>query len=202
MIYDMEKAYETYYGSTDMLEACEIPENVGEKAPDIDSPKIFLVTSASKDARERLIEEEIWEDYVPYLGYRRITMAQGRVLNYTYDYNEDGYRDPSYSHPTEFAKFGGVNWSLEYNEANLMAGAQYKIINNLTESIPWARAAVVLPKVTGYSWQPSNPDAIIRTRFANATHEFLDIRVHAPAKNSGIPTTTIIDLIPEVNGGV
>ena len=167
-------------------------------APKISTPKIFLTTSASKDARVGIAKEGVWEDYQPYLGYRRFTMAENNIINYTYDFNGDGKRDPSYGNPTEYHRFGGLNWTLDFDLGNLMAGANYTINNNLTESIPWARGAIILPKVDGHLWQPSTPGVIIRTRFANATHEFLDIRINAPGKVAGIPTTTKINLAPQL----
>jgi hypothetical protein len=198
IIYDMEKAYQTYFGMSSLQDACDIPENVGKAAPEITGPKIFLTTSASKDARVGLVEKGVWEDYQAYLGYRRFAMAEGKIINYTYDFDGDGVRDPSYGHPTEYDHFGGLNWSLNYNPADLMAGANYTINNNLTESIPWARAAILLPIVPGYRWQPTTPNVLIRTRFANATHEFLDIRINAPGKIAGLPTATKINLVPQL----
>src|SRR6056297_3483372 len=65
LVFDMKEAVGTYYTSTSMLDACHIPQIVGNSAPEIEDPKIFLVSSAAKDARTGLIESGVWEDYTP-----------------------------------------------------------------------------------------------------------------------------------------
>jgi 3',5'-cyclic AMP phosphodiesterase CpdA len=201
IIYDMEKAYSTYNTMGNMQAACDIPENVGNIAPIVSNPKIFLTTSASAGARSKLNDEGIWNDYVPYLGYRRITIVNNQIKNYTYDYNEDGKRDPSYGYPTEFAKFGGVNRTLSYDSTDLFKGAQFKFINNLTESIPWARAAITLPKPSGYTWTPIDTSLLVRTKVSNGTHDYLDIRASVPARTN-VPSEFTINLILKPYGGI
>ena len=111
------------------------------------------------------------------------------------DIDGDGLRDPSYSHPTD-TFIGGVSSILTYNPLDLMTGANFTIFNNMTENIPWARAAITLPKISGYVWNVTTPDTIIRTQFQNSTHVFYDVRINALKKSGTIPTATIIELMP------
>jgi len=55
-------------------------------------------------------------------GLPPVNYGRGNIVNYTYDFDEDGLRDPSYGHPTEFNLYGGVNWSLTYDLDDLIIG--------------------------------------------------------------------------------
>lgn len=158
-------------------DACHVPSQVGTVAPEGDGTKIIITTSAAKGQREyRLHEYDIWPDYEGTMGYRRITVAGNKMINYTYDNDGDGQRDPSYSTP-----LWKLNGSLEFNEADLNQGANFTISNGLTEPISSARAAFLLPSSAGQNWMPTSTMSSYsyyeRNRISNGTHTFIEYRV-------------------------
>lgn len=157
--------------------ACHIPSRVGNTAPSGDGTKIIITTSAAKGERGyNLHEYDIWPDYEGSIGYRRITLAENKMINYTYDKNDDGFRDPSYSIP-----LWCLNGSLEFNPSSPTQGANFTIANGLTEPIPSARIVYVLPKVGGQTWVPTSAMSAYsfyeRNRISNGTHTFIEYRV-------------------------
>jgi hypothetical protein len=171
-------------------DACEFTTLSGEALPPVDGPKLVITTCGGYDGRDDL--NDAWPSYIPTTGYRVISMASNRIANYTYDMDGDGFRDASYAQPVfDFTAPVGtknpmLNFSLVYDAGNLSAGATYAIFNNLTEAIPAARAAIILPVNATYHWQPlPGPIAIHeRARFTNGTHEFIDLRLRVSAKST------------------
>jgi hypothetical protein len=192
LVIDIARARTPYYGlSTDLTGICDIPSVVGDVVPSEYSPKLMITTSGGKGARDNLAEGGIWPEYQAYEGYRRITMVNNQIVNYTYDLDGDGFRDPSYSQPLM-----ALNASQLYDSNNPMAGLQYQIINNLTEPIPWARAAIVVEKPPiGSQWWPVDGTSVIRAHFSNGTHEYFDVRLPVAARSTA---TVQLMPIPEV----
>nr|MDO8086219.1 metallophosphoesterase [Candidatus Sigynarchaeum springense] len=164
-------------------DACEFPPHSTGAVPPVDGPKLVITTCGGYDGRDNLIDA--WPAYIPTTGYRVISMAGNRIANYTYDMAGDGSRDASYAQPVfDFTAPAGVrnpmlNSSLVYDSDN----ATFTIFNNLTESIPAARAAVVLPVNSTHRWQvvPGPVSIHERARFTNGTHEFIDLRLRVAA---------------------
>ncbi len=167
-------------------DACEFTTLSGEALPPVDGPKLVITTCGGYDGRDNL--NDAWPTYVPTTGYRVISLASNRIANYTYDMDGDGLRDASYAQPVfDFTAPVGVknpmlNSSLVYDADN----ATFTIFNNLTESIPAARAAVVLPIDDTHRWQVQPGPFTIheRARFTNGTHEFIDLRLRVAAKST------------------
>ncbi|MBD3350750.1 MAG: hypothetical protein GF364_04600 [Candidatus Lokiarchaeota archaeon] len=178
-------------------DACHTPDNVGIEAPDTDVTKMIITTSAAKNARPyKLTDSHVWDDYQGYLGYRRITLADNKIANYTYDLNEDGLRDPSYSTP-----IWNLGAEFSFDEYNLAGGANYTITNNLTESIPNARVPFILPLQIGQTWQPKpsmgteGVDYFLRVSVSNSTHEYREYRFKVPKRlDSEHPTIKTFEM--------
>jgi hypothetical protein len=181
---DLIKSINVAIGSEIYTEACHIPSRVGNSAPSGVGTKLIITTSGAKDERGyKLRNEGIWQDYQVYLGYRRITLANNQMVNYTYDLDGDNIRDPSYSTP-----LWQLNGSYEFDPLNPSIGCNYTIINNLTEPIESARVRFLLPNEIGKTWQPTSglgiegTDFIKRYSVSNATHSFFEYRIRVPER--------------------
>jgi hypothetical protein len=194
LVMDAEKARSAYLTYGNMEKACEIPSPQNPSVSEITKPKLIITTSGAKGARDKLTD--FWTNYQAYEGYRRITIQNNRMMNYTYDLDGDGFRDPSYSQPL-FQLNRTINYdSLIGIDPN--AGVTYTIINNLTESIPSARVMVTVPKAPfGYQWNATGVNNILlRSQIANLTHVTLEYRVPIAAK-----TTQTIHIKPILISG-
>lgn len=181
---DLIKSINVATGSEIYTDACHIPARVGNSAPSGIGTKLIITTSGAKDERGyKLRTEGIWSDYEGYLGYRRITLANNQMVNYTYDLDGDGIRDPSYSTP-----LWNLNGSYEFDSLNPNFGCNFTIASNLTEPIESGRVTFLLPKQTGKTWQPTvamgteGIDYIKRYSVSNATHVFFEYRIRIPER--------------------
>ncbi|MHA1679514.1 MAG: metallophosphoesterase family protein [Promethearchaeota archaeon] len=192
LVMDARKALDRYFEfgtvTQEMEDACEFTNLTGEPLPSIDGPKMIITSTAGYDGRDSI--QEAWPSYIPVTGFREVVLASNQIVNYTYDMDGDGNRDPSYGQPV-FDPYNStyenelLNFTLVYDDLNLTAGGNYTIMNKLTEAIPSARAALVLPINGTYNWDVSGPVTLYeRARVTNGTHEFIDIRLNIPANSS------------------
>lgn len=191
LVMDAPAALKCYLQLGNFGTAVEIPSRVGTVVPAVRGPKLIITTSGGKGARDR--PQEFWPDYKVYEGYRRITLADNRMVNYTYDLNDDGKRDPSYSQPLY-----QLNRSLSVDPgigSTSGAGAHLLITNNLTESISAARAAFQVPAApAGYTWTATGAsNLVLRAHYSNGTHEFFDYRLPVAARSS-----VTVNLVPSI----
>lgn len=194
VVMDAATALDRYLTLGDMKDACEFTTLQGEPLPAINGPKLIITSTVGYEGRDNL--DKVWPSYIPVTGYRHVVMAGNRMVNYTYDMDGDGLRDPSYGHPVydytvnqSLFQNPLLNFSLAFDPLDIPAGANFTIFNNLTESIAGARVAVTLPINLTHRWQPDpalNAGLVIheRARFTNGTHEFIDFRVTVPRWSS------------------
>lgn len=173
LVMDARIAMEKYLMMEDIEESCEYTDLAGEPLPPIDGPKVIITTTGGYDGRDNIQEQ--WPSYIPTAGYRKITLADNRMVNYTYDMDGDGNRDPSYAQ-----EMFNLNATLVYNNTN----ATYEVWNNLTESILGARASLTLPYNPSSPWTVSTSGVTERFRVNNGTHEYIDLRFVAPLKSN------------------
>ncbi len=192
LVMDASPALADYLTLGDYDDAVHIPSRVGNEVPVGPDAKLITTTTAGKDARDNL--QDIWPDYMPYVGYRRISLAGNQMANYTYDLDYDGKRDPSYSQPSNH-----LNRTFTFDAdigVGIAAGANLTIINNLTETISGARATFIVPNPpSGYKWNAAvgGSHITLRTSHANGTHVYLDFRLPVSRKS-----TVLIELLPEL----
>jgi predicted MPP superfamily phosphohydrolase len=196
---DLIKSIQTALEDVQFSEACHIPSRVGNSAPSGTGTKLIITTSGGKDERgSNLRENDLWPEYMGHIGYRRITLAENTIINYTYDKNGDGIRDPSYSTP-----LWALNGTLDFDIINPEFGANYTITNNLTEGIDSARVTFTLPLVVGCTWAASasmgveGVDYQLRYTVSNATHQFFEYRIPVP-KRININTPSIVEFKMEL----
>lgn len=191
LIMDAEKARQQYLSFGDMEEACQIPSQGFNNAPPVTKPNIIITTSGAKASRDNL--QKVWPEYQAYEGYRCISMVDNHIVNYTYDLDGDGVRDPSYSQPC------AINYSQTSDQGigtSLTAKSYFTVFNNLTECVPRGRITFMVPKAqSGYQWKTiAGIPLLTRAYLSNATHEFFEFRGNIPAK-----TTITITLQQQVS---
>jgi hypothetical protein len=150
----------------------------------ISTPQLLLTRSSGKSGNSAL------QDYLTAnfngTGYRKFTLVNDLVVNYTYDLNGDGIRDPQICTPNGYLR---ANYTYEPNlGVDLGAGAWGLLNNSLTEEIPAARMMFTMPKApAGYHWGLTSSNKsngiYIRTFLSNSTHTWFDVRVPA-SRNS------------------
>lgn len=91
---------------------------------DFDGTKYIITTTAGRDLRPKI------GSCSPHYGYRLLRIKNRKLINYTYDYDGDGTREPSCS--VEFN-----NIKVSYPDLN-----QIKIINNSNESFKKAMVSI------------------------------------------------------------
>jgi len=188
---DLVKNMEIVLDETQFSDACHIPSRVGNTAPFGGSTKLIITTSGGKDERgSKLRENDLWPDYQGYNGYRRMTLVENTMINYTYDLDDDGDRDPSYSTPLWM-----LNGSLDFDSLHPEFGANYTITNNLTEGIDSARVRFILPLIPAQNWVPAvsmgteGVDYHLRYSVSNSTHQFFEYRIAVPKRiNQNTPS--------------
>jgi hypothetical protein len=151
----------------------------------ISAPQMIVTRSAGKPSRI-----EVFEDLFPgveqYSGYRLLTLSGNKVVNYTYDYDNDGVRDPFLSTPN-----GRLNVSYTYDPLygiGLPGNLTWNLFNNMTEDIPAARAIFKIHNpIPGNTWNLSplniTNGAYIRTMISDGTTTWIDARVFAPEQD-------------------
>lgn len=192
LVVDARVALPLYQQHADITPATEIPPIVGPTVPAVTGPKLVITTSAAKGPRDKIAR--YWPEYQAYFGYRRLTLARNQVVNYTYDFDGDGARDPSYSQPL---------FNLSGHEVVVHDAAREPVVvhrtitNHLVEGIPRARVEFVVPRSSATrEWIPGPAGVTTRAHHVNATHEYFDCRVAIPPRTNVTVSVALQPLIP------
>jgi hypothetical protein len=151
----------------------------------IQSPMMLMTRTAAKNGTV-MSQDDYPIPLEHYSGYRKLTITNNFVNNYTYDYDGDGIRDPQISTPSGLLKTYSY-WETGIG-VNPSAGAMFRLENLLNEEIRGARAIFTVPTPpTGMQWDLSTLNktngAFIRAQITNGTHCWIDARLYSPAQS-------------------
>ncbi|NMC08169.1 MAG: metallophosphoesterase, partial [Candidatus Lokiarchaeota archaeon] len=153
----------------------------------IREPQILMTRTAAKNGDTIVPVGGFNETILRYSGYRLVTVSKNLAMNYTYDVDGDGIRDPQVSFPVGQFRVSRVD------DAGIgtvpTAGSTWLLNNTGNEALRAARATFLLPNApVGYHWDlnltfGNGAGAFVRAQITNGTHWWFDVRVPSAARS-------------------